>query len=243
MRVYDMIVGCRHRTADLLAGLTDDQMRQQSLCEAWTVHEVAAHLITFLRFGRTKLYLGMLGTVADLDRVNLRLTRRESGRPSDEIIELLRRYADSRIAIPRVGYDPVLADLVLHELDIRIPLGIPGTVPEEELWVAFQHLATRPALGFTMNSRLRDLRLVATDTGWTHGSGAVVRGDAETLLLAMAGRPIALDRLDGDGVPVLAQRVASRPQPGPAQRLGLFLGALFHPAPASRRGHDAVGYS
>lgn len=241
VRVHDMIVGYRHRMADLLAGLTDDQLRHRTLCEAWTVHEVAAHLVSFLRFGRTKLYLGLLTTAADLDRVNLRLTRREAVRPTGEIVALLRRYADSRIAIPRAGYDPVLTDLVLHELDIRLPLGIPGTVPERPLWVAFQHLATTPALGFTMSSRLRDLRLVATDTGWSHGRGRLVRGDARTLLLGMAGRRTAFDRLDGDGVPLLAQRVTVPPRPGPARRLGLVLDVLVHPAPASRRSRGAVG--
>jgi uncharacterized protein (TIGR03083 family) len=241
VRVYDMIVSYRHRMADLLAGLTDEQVRQRTLCEAWTVHEVAAHLISFLRFGRTKLYLGLLTTAADLDRVNLRLTEREAARPTGEIVELLRRYADSRIAIPRAGYDPVLTDLVLHELDIRLPLGIPDTVPERQLRVALHHLATKPALGFTMNSRLRDLRLVATDTGWSHGKGRLVRGDAETLLLGMGGRRSALDLLDGDGVPVLAQRVASPPRPGAARRLGMVLDVLVHPAPAERRSRAAAG--
>ena len=39
----------------------------------------------------------------------------------------------------------------------------------------------------------------AVDTGWTSGRGAPVRGHAEAIVLAMAGRTIALPRLDGDG--------------------------------------------
>jgi uncharacterized protein (TIGR03083 family) len=224
-----MIVDERHRAADLLASLTPDQLRQPSLCGAWTVHDVAAHLITYLRHGQAKLFLGMLVTAADLDQVNLRLTRREARRPSHEIIELLRRRAECRISMPRSGYNPVLTDLVLHDLDIRIPLDIPRSTPEQRLWVAFDHLATKPALGFSMGSRLRDLRLVATDTGWTHGAGPLVRGSAEALLLAMGGRTVGLDDLDGDGVPLLRRRLTSPPRVPPRRRVATALAILASP--------------
>ena len=229
VRVFDMIVDERRRTADLLATLTTEQLRQPSLCRVWTVHDVAAHLVSYLRHGQPKLYLGMLATAADLDAVNVRLTRREARRPTHEIIELLRRRADSRISMPRSGYDPVLTDLLLHDLDIRVPLGIPRSTPEHRLWLAFDHLTTRPALGFGLGSRLRDLRLVATDTGWAHGAGSPVRGPAEALLLAMSGRTVGFDRLDGAGVPLLRHRVASPPRHGPGRRIAMALALLANP--------------
>jgi hypothetical protein len=107
--------------------------------------------------------------------------------------------------------------------------------------VAFQHLAARPSLGFKVGSRLRHLRLVATDTGWTHGDGPVVRGGVESLLLAMSGRMVAFDQLDGDGVPLLRQRVTSPPRIGPGQRMGGVLGVLVNPPPRERRSRLAVG--
>jgi len=234
VRVYDMIVDQRRRTADLLASLTADQLRQSSLCREWTVHDVAAHLVTFLRHGQVKLYLGMLATGADLDAVNIRLTRREARRPSHEIIELLRRWADSRVSMPRSGYDPVLADLVLHDLDIRVPLGIPRSTPEHRLWLAFDHLTTKPALGFGLGSRLQDLRLVATDTGWAHGAGPLVRGPAEALLLAISGRTVGFDQLDGAGVPLLQHRVTWPPRAAPGRRIATALGLLAKPRPPGR---------
>jgi hypothetical protein len=83
-----------------------------------------------------------------------------------------------------------------------------------------------------MGSRLRDLRLVATDTGWAYGAGALVRGPAEALLLAMSGRPVALDDLDGDGVPVLRQRVTSPVRPAPARRIATAFAILIQGASA-----------
>jgi hypothetical protein len=43
---------------------------------------------------------------------------------------------------------------------------------------------------------------------WSHGSGPTVTGSAEALLLAVAGRRVALDHLGGDGLPTLRDRVA-----------------------------------
>jgi hypothetical protein len=34
------------------------------------VHDVAAHLTAYLRFGQAKLYLGILVTAADIDRIS-----------------------------------------------------------------------------------------------------------------------------------------------------------------------------
>lgn len=242
MRVYDMIVDERRRAADLLAGLTVDQLRTPSLCTGWTMHDLAAHLVSFLRFGQVKLYLGIAATGADLDRVNVTLTRWYAKRGSDTLIGQLRRNASSRTTIPRSGYDPVLADIVLHDLDIRRPLGIPRILSEERLWVAYQHLAAKPSPGFALGGRLRGLRLVADDAGWDHGTGAVVRGDAEPLVLAMGGRSSALDELTGDGVPVLRERLESATKMRPAQRLGKVLGVLVSPPPPDRRSRRAVGH-
>ncbi|WP_412539336.1 maleylpyruvate isomerase family mycothiol-dependent enzyme [Longispora sp. K20-0274] len=241
MRVFDMIVDERHRAADLLAGLTPEQWRQPTLCDAWTVHEIGAHLISYLRFGRTKLYLGLATTLADLDLINLRLTRREARRSPDRIVELLRAGARSRISIPRSGFDPVLTDLVLHDLDIRRPLGIARPIPEDRLWVAFGHLTASPSPGFTMGARLAGLRIEAADTGWAHGSGALVRGDAEAVVLAVSGRAVAFDELEGDGVAVLRDRVLFRGTARPARRLMTIANVLLHPPPPERRSLEATG--
>ena len=238
-----MIVDERRRMAELLAELSEEQLAQPSLCDAWTVHEVAAHLTTFLRFGQAKLYLGILATAGNIDKVNVWLTRRAARRPIGEIIDLLRRRADARTTIPRSGYDPVLTDILLHDLDIRRPLNIPRAMPEERLWVAFHHLTKKPAPGYgmgTMGDRLSDLRLAATDTGWTHGKGRLVQGTAESLLLGISGRPAGFAELDGDGVPLLRSRVTSMPPPRPGRRLTTVLGVLVNPPPRERRSRDAV---
>lgn len=219
----------RRRAADLLGGLPAEQLRQPSLCTGWTVHDIAAHWVTFLHYGQLKLYVGLLRTVADLDDLNRRLTRWEARRSSQELIDLLRSRATSRFTPPRLGYDSVLTEMVLHDLDIRVPLGIARETPEERLRLAFDHLTTAPALGFGVGSRLAGLRLVATDTGWANGAGAPVRGPAEAVLLAAAGRSAGLEALEGDGVPILRHRLATQLRPTAGRRVANLVAAMIRP--------------
>jgi hypothetical protein len=44
------------------------------------------------------------------------------------------------------------------------------------------------------------LRFEATDMDWSSGSGPVVSGDAEALLMAIGGRAAAVEDLAGAGV-------------------------------------------
>lgn len=241
VRVYDLIVAERLRVADVLAGLTSEQMGSPSLCAGWTIHDVAAHLLTYLRFGQLKIYLGIMATAADFDRLNMTLTRYEARRPDREIIAQLRRLSASRVTIPWQGFDPVLTDLMLHDLDIRYPLGIPrNDARGEQLWVACRHLAACPAPGYGVGSRLAGLRFQATDADWVLGEGLAVRGSAEMLLLGMGGREAGLHYLSGDGVPVLRERLASRRKAGPVRRLAGPARILLHPPPAARRSHAAL---
>ncbi|MCU1672571.1 MAG: hypothetical protein JWN77_684 [Frankiales bacterium] len=64
----------------------------------------------------------------------------------------------------------------------------------------------RARAGFVPPRRLRGLRLVADDLGWTWGAGAEVRGPALPLAMAVLGRPAAHPLLAGPGVALLASR-------------------------------------
>jgi len=238
MQVYQLVVAERRHMADLLASLTQEQLTRQSLCDAWTVHEVAAHLASYLRFGQLKILACMLAYAGDFSPGNRKLARWYARRPSADIIALLRHNAAARTTVPRSGYDPVLADLVLHDLDIRIPLGIAREIPPDRLAVTFHHLATAPSPGYAVGGRLRDLRFETTDTGWMAGTGALVRGPAQAVVLAMSGRTPALADLAGDGVDVLRRRISQQwVQPVP-ERLKKMAATVLRPSP--RRSRDAA---
>ena len=58
--------------------------------------------------------------------------------------------------------------------------------------------------------RTRGLRLVATDLPFAAGVGPEVRGPAEALLMAMAGRRSVVSELSGPGQAKLASRIGGR---------------------------------
>ena len=137
----------------------------------------------------------------EIDRVNADrlgqftgLTRRNCWRPTT---------APTRIEAP---YAQVLTDKVIHHQDIRRPLGHPRAIPPERVEVSLRRvIASRWVFGG--RARAKGLRIEANDIDFAHGNGPLVRGTGEALLLALSGRPAAVDDLDGDGQATLAARV------------------------------------
>lgn len=136
-----------------------------------------------------------------------RLARAQAQRPFAEIVEVLRRKADSRFTPPGSGPEAPLTDLLVHGLDIGWPLGLPRAFREERLHTSLTFLTAGPAPGFVAKGALSGLRFEATDLDWAEGSGPAVSGTAEALMMAICGRPIALDQLTGDGVATLRGRL------------------------------------
>lgn len=56
--------------------------------------------------------------------------------------------------------------------------------------------------------RIRGIRLAATDLPFSAGAGPEVRGTAEALLMAIAGRSAVLGELSGPGRNRLADRIS-----------------------------------
>ena len=68
---------------------------------------------------------------------------------------------------------------------------------------------TRASFPVGGRKRIGGLRLTATDTGWSYGTGPEVRGPAMSLLLAMTGRAAGMSELTGDGAAALRERIAT----------------------------------
>lgn len=207
MDPFDEIADERRALADQLATLTPEQQATRSLCEAWSVHDVLAHLIMPLEVSTPKVVLAVLLAGGSFDRANERVTRRLAQRPFAKIVETLRRKADSRFTPPGSGPEAPLLDVLVHGLDIRWPLQLHRDVPEPRLRTALTFLMTAPS-GLVPRGALTGLRFEAQDVDWAHGSGPVVSGTAQVLLLAGTGRAAVLDSLVGDGVPLLRDRLS-----------------------------------
>lgn len=202
VRARSHLAAERREFAALLDGLSPEQWEAPSLCEGWRVRDVVGHLLY------DDLTLGTLVREAVLalspDRVNARLVDRSKGRSVEELREAFRRTIDGG-PLSRLAPMLILSDVLIHQQDVRRPLGLPRTIPAERLLAVL----SRPDPFTGPGRRTRALRFVATDLDWSTGAGQEVRGPGEALLMAIAGRPHALGDLEGDGVAALRERLGA----------------------------------
>lgn len=178
-----------------------------SLCSEWTVQDVVGHLIVPLEVGLGRFGLAIIRTRGNFDAANSRLARQQAQRPFDEMLDVLRRKADKRFTPPGMGPEAPLTDLLVHGLDIRWPLRLDREVPQDRMRTSLQFVADAGAGTVVAKGALDGLRFETTNLDWAHGTGLSVSGEAEAVLLAMAGRPAALSHLEGDGVEALRARL------------------------------------
>lgn len=206
--IFEEIADERRGLADLLSDLTAEQRATPSLCSQWSVLEVVGHLVVPLQVSLPRFVLTMLACAGNFDRANTRLARQQARRPFDELIDTLRRRADSRFTPPGAGPEAPLTDVLVHGLDICWPLGLTHPVPAERWRTSLAFVTTSSARGLVAPGLVDGLGLRAANVDWSYGSGATVSGAADALLLALTGRPAALDHLEGDGVEILRSRMS-----------------------------------
>jgi uncharacterized protein (TIGR03083 family) len=202
-----MQMACEERGdfAELLAGLSPGQWDQPSLCERWRVRDVVAHVLSYDELSPLGLVWRFAKGGFIPNRVNAIGVAEYATRSPKQLTELMRACIPPRGLTSGFGGMIALVDGMIHQQDIRRPLGIPRTIPQQRLRVVLDYALTAPAVRGAR--RARSVRLVATDLDWTHGSGPEVKGPGEALLMAMAARPDALNQLSGPGKTVLAQRI------------------------------------
>lgn len=205
--VFAAIADERRALSTQLSGITEQQQRTPSLCDGWTVHD--AHLVLPLEVGVSAFALAIVRTRGNFDRANERLTSKQARRPFDELVAVLHRKAESRFTPPGAGAEAPLTDVLVHGLDIRWPLQLDHQVPAARTIAALNWLTATKG-GILPSASLERLHFAATNLDWARGNGPTVRGRSDALLLALTGRTDALDHLDGAGVPVLRERLATR---------------------------------
>lgn len=196
----------RRRLADHVAALDDAQLATRSLCTEWTVRDVLAHLTTTTRLSVPLLVRAAVRARGSFDRMEVDLAaRRASAFTTGQLVAQLRESAESSRRFPGSSPMDPLMDLVIHGQDISRPLGVPYASPPEVVTASLGYVAGNTLMGGP--KRLAGVRLVSTDSTWTHGEGAEVRGADVDLLLVASGRPSGLAGLEGPGVDVLAARL------------------------------------
>lgn len=179
----------------ILDGLPDAQWQQPSLCDGWTVRDVAAHL-TFSH-ARLRDVLGPWLRAGMRNNTMIRDTAVACPLDHGEIIATIRGFVGSRRRAPFITEKEPLLDILVHTQDICVPLGIDHPMPPDAAVVAIERLMQLNRTPFRLRSPLRGVRLAATDADWSWGDGEQIEGEMRWLLLLVAGRDVARDHLTG----------------------------------------------
>lgn len=205
MDVIAMVREERAEVADFLESLRPEQWDQPSLCRGWRIRDVAAHVISYEEHNRIDLARRLLRARLRLGRLNEAGLAEYSHYDAKELVAFLREHLTPRGATARFGGRVGLVDGMIHHQDMRRPLGMQRRIPAERLLHALPFAVTAPPLrGFWT---ARGVRLVATDLDWSRGRGPEARGEAEALLMVLAGRPGVARDLTGPGASILQQRL------------------------------------
>ncbi len=191
---------------ELLDTLTPEQWDFRSLCTEWRVRDVVGHMLSETQMTVARLALGMIASGFRPNRYIAKDAKRRGDAPVMEILRDYRNMLTSRSHLPGLSSLSMLEDIVVHQLDIRRPLDRKRSVPEQRMITVASDL--RASRFFPGAKLFQDLRATATDAEWSAGDGPEVAGHIEALVLTLSGRFVALDELQGDGVPTLRKRAA-----------------------------------
>jgi uncharacterized protein (TIGR03083 family) len=195
----------REEFASFLDGLTPEQWNSPTLCEMWTVRDVAIHTVSYDELSAAGLVARFLKGRLNTDRINAIGVADYADRTPEQITAMIRAHAEPHGLTGGFGGRIALTDGMIHQQDIRRSVGIRRTIDPERLRTALDFARFAPTIRGAW--RARGVRLVASDVDWSHGTGPEVRGTGEALLMAMAGRLAALDDLDGAGKAKLARHI------------------------------------
>ncbi|WP_147017792.1 maleylpyruvate isomerase family mycothiol-dependent enzyme, partial [Kocuria turfanensis] len=200
----------RRRTAEMLDGLSEEQWKHPSLCEGWTVRDVAAHL-TLQQMGLGAAILSVLRHPGGLNRTIREAARSRALLPPERLVAQLRATVGSRRHNVGLTALETLVDILVHGQDIAVPLGLDLEVAPEAAAVAADRVWSHR--GRARGRVFADLplgghRFTATDVAWSVGEGPEARGPIVALLLLLTGRRAGLSRLSGDGAESLRRRLA-----------------------------------
>lgn len=193
----------RREFADLIEGLTEDQLQSPSLCQGWTVHDVAGHVVSFVEMSLPTMMFSMAKGGFNPDKAWKANAAKYGAQPIGDIVAKLREHAAKPSAIKSFPPGLTTTDMAVHAQDVRRALGMEEKPGDAVLLEALSFCTTHKKRKMMVPpDHIAGLRLEATDLDWSWGDGKVVRGTAEAVLLGINRRDTRSE-LTGEGVPDL----------------------------------------
>jgi uncharacterized protein (TIGR03083 family) len=180
--------------AELLGALPGAAWDTPSLCAGWRVREVVAHMTMAVRYSPAEFGALMQDCGGDFTRLSNMVAGRDAELPRATLEGNLRDEVMHRWTPPGGGQAGALNHVVIHGLDITVPLGVPRLSAEGTIRLVLDDL-TRGGVHAHFGFDTSGLSLHATDIDWAFGSGAPVRGAAGDLALLICGRSLPPGRI------------------------------------------------
>ncbi len=186
--------------ADLLGGASRQQWDTPSLCAGWRVREVVAHMTMAARYSEDKFMAELRRCDFDFTRLSNQIAAQDAELPASELVANLRSDVMQHWTPPGGGHHGALNHVVIHGLDVTVPLGVPRRSADRAIRIILDDLTAGGGHAH-FGTGIAGRRLEATDLDWSYGSGAALRGQAGDLALAMCGRTLPDGRLGGEPLP------------------------------------------
>lgn len=186
--------------ADLLDGLTAEQLEADTLCANWSVRDVAGHLVSFIEMSLPTMMISMAKNGFNADKAWHANAQKYGAQEVTAIARTLRNNAAKPSAMKSFPPGLTTVDAAVHTQDIRRPLGLAGALDAGVLRDALDFCTThKKGKMMVPTDDIAGLRLEATDIDWSWGSGDLVSGPAEAILMGINRRDTRSE-LTGDGV-------------------------------------------
>lgn len=174
-------------------------------CAGWNVHDVLAHVVDTAKTSRLIFVREMLMTGFNFDAANERGLMRE--KQENPLLTLAEFGNTLELTLtPPAAIETRLVEAYVHGEDIRRALGIKQEYPAEQVALALDYqLHTTVKFGGG-RERAAGFRLQSADNSNSWGSGVAVEGSSLSLLLAVSGRHIAPEEVNGPGAKAFLER-------------------------------------
>jgi uncharacterized protein (TIGR03083 family) len=182
--------------ADLLDSATEAQWDTPSLCAGWRVREVIAHMTMAARYSEEEFMAELRRCDFDFSRLSNEIAARDAELPASDLVASLRSEVMQHWTPPGGGRHGAVNHVVIHGLDVTVPLGVPRRSPDATIRVVLDDL-TAGGVHAHFGTSIEGRSLHVTDLDWSYGSGPVLHGPAEYFALVLCGRTIPDGRLEG----------------------------------------------
>jgi uncharacterized protein (TIGR03083 family) len=182
--------------AELLTSSPVEVWDAPSLCEGWRTREVVAHVTMPARYSTEEFMAELEAAGGDFTRLSTVVAARDAALPVAQLLDDLRSPVLHAWQPPGGGAEAALTHCVIHALDVIEAVPLHRRIPETRIRAVLD-LLSAPGTPNPFGVELSGVRLEADDMAWSLGTGDVVSGAGQALVLVLSGRTVPDGRLGG----------------------------------------------